>query len=642
MNHVNDRALLKQSKRLRGTDRAGQGAQQVLRALLIDDGSALTSEPRPYLEILWQVNPEIHDILSQAPELESARATIQDYLARRQREILSSDSDLHPLKMATVRECIRAMVSIVSPANEELVEMSALEHLWHLARGEPATAPLSNGFLLEFIYLFRGLAGQSNIYDEGEDVLGELPDFLQLSGREAAQRRMEILDAMAASMDHYLTRYPTGLGRRAIRRRELRRARILELLGGSEEDWHDFRWHLTHVIKKPDLLVELIDLSDKELAAIRKAVEHRIPFGITPYYLSLMDTDRSFGQDQAIRAQVIPPPDYVNMLADHRQERRAVFDFMGEQDTSPVDLVTRRYPRIAILKPFNTCSQICVYCQRNWEIDECMAPGALAPERKLAQALGWLRRHPAVNEVLITGGDPMVMPDDDIRRLLERVCNIEHVHRVRIGTRTPVVLPQRWTQGLAELIAEFHEPGQREVAIVTHFQHPYEITPEAMEAVQLIRRQGMGVYNQQVFNIWNSRRFETCKLRQTLRRIGVDPYYTFNMKGKEETERYIAPIARLLQERKEEARLLPGLDRTDEPVFNVPRLGKNHLRLWQDHRLLTIRTDGRRVYSFHPWEKNITLVPPYYYEDVSIYDYLQQLAAMGEDLREYRTIWYYF
>ena len=319
MNHVNDRALLKQSKRLRGTDRAGQGAQQVLRALLIDDGSALTSEPRPYLEILWQVNPEIHDILSQAPELESARATIQDYLARRQREILSSDSDLHPLKMATVRECIRAMVSIVSPANEELVEMSALEHLWHLARGEPATAPLSNGFLLEFIYLFRGLAGQSNIYDEGEDVLGELPDFLQLSGREAAQRRMEILDAMAASMDHYLTRYPTGLGRRAIRRRELRRARILELLGGSEEDWHDFRWHLTHVIKKPDLLVELIDLSDKELAAIRKAVEHRIPFGITPYYLSLMDTDRSFGQDQAIRAQVIPPPDYVNMLAGLRQ-----------------------------------------------------------------------------------------------------------------------------------------------------------------------------------------------------------------------------------------------------------------------------------------------------------------------------------
>ena len=200
----------------------------------------------------------------------------------------------------------------------------------------------------------------------------------------------------------------------------------------------------------------------------------------------------------------------------------------------------------------------------------------------------------------------------------------------------------RWTDELADLIGSYQEPGVREVSIVTHFEHPYEVTPEAMEAVHRIRLRGISVYNQQVFNVWNSRRFESAKLRVVLRSIGVDPYYTFNMKGKEETEAYIAPIARLLQERKEEARLLPGLDRTDEPVFNVPRLGKNHLRMGQDHRLLSIRPDGRRVYSFHPWEKNIALVPPYYHTDVSIFNYLQGLAARGEDLREYRTIWYYY
>jgi len=124
--------------------------------------------------------------------------------------------------------------------------------------------------------------------------------------------------------------------------------------------------------------------------------------------------------------------------------------------------------------------------------------------------------------------------------------------------------------------------------------------------------------------------------------IGVDPYYTFNIKGKEETRRYMVPIARILQERKEEARLLPGLDRTDEPVFNVPKLGKNHLRSWQDHRLVMILPDGSRVYEFHPWEKNIKPIPPYNYVDVPIYDYLEELAARGENIRDYRTIWFYY
>ena len=200
----------------------------------------------------------------------------------------------------------------------------------------------------------------------------------------------------------------------------------------------------------------------------------------------------------------------------------------------------------------------------------------------------------------------------------------------------------RWTEELIGILAEVHEPGRREVAVVTHFEHSYEITPEAMQAVQKIRKAGISVYNQEVFTIENSRRFESAKLRKDLRLIGVDPYYTFNMKGKEETRRYMVPIARILQERKEEARLLPGLDRTDEPVFNVPKLGKNHLRAWQDHRLVMILPDGSRVYEFHPWEKNIAPVPPYNYIDVPIYDYLEELATRGENIRDYHTIWFYY
>jgi lysine 2,3-aminomutase len=127
-----------------------------------------------------------------------------------------------------------------------------------------------------------------------------------------------------------------------------------------------------------------------------------------------------------------------------------------------------------------------------------------------------------------------------------------------------------------------------------------------------------------------------------MKQIGVDPYYTFNMKGKSEIEDYAVPVARILQERKEEARLLPGVYRSDEPVFNVPFLGKNHLRAWQDHEIIAITPEGGRVYSFHPWEKNIAKIKPYLYIDVTLKGYLEKLKTRGENPDEYKSIWYYY
>ncbi len=317
-------------------------------------------------------------------------------------------------------------------------------------------------------------------------------------------------------------------------------------------------------------------------------------------------------------------------------------DFMLEHDTSPIELVTRRYPRIVILKPYNTCSQICVYCQRNWEIEDALCPEAEASQEKLEQAIKWIADHPMISEVLVTGGDPLVMEDGRIDNVLSKLSRIGHIERIRIGSRTPVVLPQRITEGLMDIIARYHQPGLREVAIVTHFEHPYEITEESMEAVQKFRMKGMSVYNQAVFTVENSRRFELVALRRALRLVGVDPYYTFNTKGKEETRNYRVPLARLQQEVKEEARLFPGLVRTDEPVYNVPRLGKNYVRAEQHHTLLTIMPDGSRVYEFHPWEKKLALVDTYIDSDVPIYDYLQELKRRGENIEDYRTIYYYF
>ena len=102
------------------------------------------------------------------------------------------------------------------------------------------------------------------------------------------------------------------------------------------------------------------------------------------------------------------------------------------------------------------------------------------------------------------------------------------------------------------------------------------------------------------------------------------------------------PIARALQEQKEEARLVPGTVRTDETVYNVPRLGKNYIRAWQHHEVIGITPDGRRVVEFYPWEKNISLVETYVDKDVPIYNYLEELARRGEDLRQYESVWYYY
>ena len=593
------------------------------------------------VEELWRGGPDVRKVLAESPTLAEARRRTFSLLADRERWLLSLRCRLHPLEKANARAAIGTFKNLLGPASEKKAGCSALKALWKLAAD--AGAEFSSGFLMEMIHLIKGVSGASGIYGDGGVRADYVPRFLGDGGRQAAVERTDALDREAARMHAAMARYRSGLEDEIVQLRQANRKRILDYLGGDESDWSDYRWQISNIVRDPTTLTNLIDVPKELQRSVALACENGVPFGITPYYLSLMDPAcGGGGLDHAVRAQVIPPGDYVQGMLDHKDERFEFFDFMGERNTSPVDLVTRRYPEIAIFKPFSTCAQICVYCQRNWEIEQVMAPHALASPKSVDSALQWFEDHRQIEEVLVTGGDPCVMSDRMLAGILSRFARIDHIRRIRIGTRTPVVLPMRWTRELVGMLDSLHVPARRELAVVTHFEHPYEITPEAALAVERIRRSGIGVYNQQVFTLANSRRFETAKLRVDLRRIGVDPYYNFNMKGKEETSSLRVPIARILQERKEEARLLPGLDRTDESVFNVPNLGKNHLRAWQDHRVIMVRPDGRRVYEFQPWEKNLAAVPCYDYVDVSVLEYLQRLAFRGEDPWDYRSIWYYY
>ncbi len=586
---------------------------------------------------IFDIAPPLKEAFLSTPSIDAQREKLREFLSSLL-ETTHDDETLSPLEWILVRDAIRVFRTILSPRSERLAEYSFLQYVNDLLYKEDISdiEKPTPDFFAELEHLLKGLMGKSGIYPD------KPPIFSKHEGQKAAKLRSVDLARMGRAAQQQIDRYPCGLDNAIIRKRSTNTSRILKYFQATEQEWNDWKWQTRHIIRNAETLKALVKLSDDEYEAVRLARENRIPFGITPYYLSLMDHQADRKMDYAVRAQVIPPLNYVHKLKALREKHEASMDFMLERDTSPIEGITRRYPMIVILKPILTCPQICVYCQRNWEIEDVYSPNAALSREKTDAAIKWIADRPEIMEVLITGGDPLLLSNTKIEYLLRKLSNIDHVKRIRIGTRTPVTLPQRMTDSLLRVISRFHAPGKREILIVTHFEHTYEITPQCMTAVQKFIRNGIKVYNQLVYTRYNSRKFEAAALRLKLRLIGVTPYYTFNTKGKEETDDYRVPIPRLLQEQQEEARLLPGSARTDEIVFNVPGLGKNYLRAVQHRDVISLLPDGRRVYEFHPWEKKLQLANTYLYTDVSIYQYLQRLKAVGENMSLYRTIWYYY
>jgi lysine 2,3-aminomutase len=582
--------------------------------------------------------PVFKEIIFSSDPIDIKRKKINKFLGDMLMATFDDDPAIPPLEWILTRDAIRVFRNILSTRNESLAGFSLLQYindLLHKENFEQIQMP-GSGFFAELDHLIRGITGKTGVYTD------KIPAFIKHKGKKAARMRSSNLSTMGKTVEKFIDRYPNGLDKDVIRKRNNNIARILKHFNATESDWENWKWHTHHIIRNANVLNSLVKITDEEYHAVKLARKYKIPFGITPYYLSLMDNDTSRNNDYAVRSQVIPSIDYIIKLKEKKENKEFSLDFMLEQDTSPIEGITRRYPMIAILKPIMTCPQICVYCQRNWEIEDVYSRKAVLPKEKLENAIQWIAETPEIKEILITGGDPFLLSDTKIEELLLKLSHIKHIERIRIGTRTPVTLPMRITDSLVEKISKFHKPGKREILIVTHFEHSYEITPRTIEAIQKFRSTGITVNNQLVYTFYNSRKFEAVALRLNLRLIGVTPYYTFNTKGKEETDNFRVPIARLMQEQNEEARLLPGSVRTDEIVFNVPGLGKNYLRANQHHDVISILPNGRRVFEFHPWEKKLSLADTYIYTDVSIYDYLKRLKSSGENISHYNTIWYYY
>jgi lysine 2,3-aminomutase len=627
----------------RGEEVATAGTDELQPNPLALEKPQLIIDAEEYLVHLWESNQDIYTILTGARTIDNAREELYSHIDRLDRQILTEDIDLHSLEKVKIREALDVLRQIISPLNEARTGVSALDCLWKLAndRQDDLEWEITVGFILEFVHLFRAISGNAYMYKEGQLRKDDRADYLNLKGRDAAVRRAETYEDLAESIRKHFKKFPSGLEDDVIAWRKANVKRMLKYFKAGKKEWNDHAWQMRHIIRDLTVLYDLVELSEEQKEAVRLATELKLPVAITPYYISLMDRMLSIGLDHSIRARLIPTLDYIRKMAAAKE-----WEFEGrhlsEPETAPIDRVILRHPMTLAILPFAKTSQSILYCQRNWEIEECLVPDARALGEEIDAIMEWLEENPGIDEILITGQDLMMLEDKEIGDLLGRLSDFRNVHRICIDTRTPVTLPMRWTDELLDILEPFNASGSRLLTLLTHFEHPYEITPDSCAAVQKIRTRGIEIFNQHILSIENSRRFEINKLRHDLRLIGVVPLYGFSGTGDDASRLYMVPLARILQEQKEEAALMPGFTRTDRALSHLPVLGRNSIDGWKEHSIIMIRPQGSRVYELHAQQSAAEPLDPYYFNDIPIYDYLQEIASRGENPRDYKNIWFYY
>ena len=297
------------------------------------------------------------------------------------------------------------------------------------------------------------------------------------------------------------------------------KAKILKKLDATEEDWQDYRWQLKNRLTTADEVAEIIDLTEKEYKDIDE-VASQYRFAISPYYLSLIDPE---DENCPIRLQSIPTITEMDPIGE--------LDPMDEAGSTPVPGITRRYPDRLIIKVTNQCGMYCRFCQRRRLIGEQDHHTDL---EMIYNAIDYIAREKEVRDVLITGGDALMLSDDLLDDILARLRKIDHVEIIRIGSRTPVTLPQRITPNLVNILKKYHP-----LYVNTHFNSPSEISPEAEKACSLLADAGIPIGNQMVLlGGINNNKYVVRKLNQQLLKIRVKPYYIFHAKQVRGTSRF--------------------------------------------------------------------------------------------------------
>jgi lysine 2,3-aminomutase len=277
----------------------------------------------------------------------------------------------------------------------------------------------------------------------------------------------------------------------------------------TTDSWNDWKWQLRNSINSLEELQKIMKLSDKEILAINN-LKGRLPLRITPYFASLIyDSNYS----HPLRRNVIP---VIEELLQHANEQS---DPLHEHSFSPVKGIVHRYPDRVLFTVTQICSNYCRYCTRSHSVGKLDKLGRGDYEK----AFNYIRSHKEVRDVLISGGDPLTLTDDVLDYILSNIRSIEHVEMIRIGTRVPVVLPQRITDNLINVLRKYHP-----LFISLHFSHPAEITEECAKACNKLADGGFPLGSQTVLLKGINDNVPTMKeLMHKLLKIRVRPYYLY-------------------------------------------------------------------------------------------------------------------
>jgi lysine 2,3-aminomutase len=291
-------------------------------------------------------------------------------------------------------------------------------------------------------------------------------------------------------------------------------------------DWEDWHWQLKHRVRNKEDLSQIIKVTPEEEEGIKKATG-RLSMAITPYWATLMDAE-----DAAcpIRRQAVPTS-FESTVGPHEMT-----DPCAEDRDSPAAHLVHRYPDRVLLLATDHCAMYCRHCTRRRLVGDHKEDNSAS---RFDAAIEYIKSNKKIRDVLISGGDPLLMEDEEIESLLKRIREISHVEFLRIGTRIPVTLPQRITEKLTNILKKYSP-----IWVSIHFNHPKEITKRCKIACDMLVESGVPLGSQTVLlKGINDRPYIMKKLMHELLQIRVRPYYIYQCDPVRGTQHFRTPVA---------------------------------------------------------------------------------------------------
>ncbi len=295
----------------------------------------------------------------------------------------------------------------------------------------------------------------------------------------------------------------------------------------TDEQWNDWKWQVKNRIETLEDLKKYVSLTPEEEEGVKKTLQ-TLRMAITPYYISLIDPNNP---DCPVRKQAVPTG------KETYQSPADLLDPLHEDEDSPVPGLTHRYPDRVLLLITDMCSMYCRHCTRRRFAGQKDGESAID---RIDKAIEYIAKTPQVRDVLLSGGDSLCVSDERLEYIISRVRAIPHVEIIRLGSRTPVVCPQRITDDLVNMLKKYHP-----IWLNTHFNHPQEVTKEATEACAKLANAGIPLGNQTVL----LRGVNDCvntmkKLMHELVKMRVRPYYIYQCDLSMGIEHFRTPVSK--------------------------------------------------------------------------------------------------